>query len=301
MKRSIIFCLLFALASCANNQSADTVVEYREWLSLTPQELEQSRANIMVEGHPAQQAYAQLIEDAEMSMESPIYTVLDKIQTAPSGDKRDYLSLSPYWWPNPDTEDGLPFVRIDGVTNPIVRGDNTDKLAMELLTRDIYNLGLAYYFSGDERYAQKASEMIRAWFLDEETSMNPNMEYGQGVPGVADGRANALIESRHLIKVIDVALLLQHMESPSFTAQDMAGLRQWFSDLVDWAYVSDVALAENNTYNNHAMWYNAQLVAFLMFIGDEERAAQEIRTALMRERSQFAVDGSQPVFFIFFS
>ena len=53
-------------------------------------------------------------------------TVMDKTQVPASGDKHDYLSLAPYWWPNPQTSDGLPYIRIDGEVNPETRGVHTD-------------------------------------------------------------------------------------------------------------------------------------------------------------------------------
>ena len=49
------------------------------------------------------------------------YSVMDKKELPPSKDKHDYLSYSRYWWPDPDKEDGLPYIRKDGVVNrPLV-------------------------------------------------------------------------------------------------------------------------------------------------------------------------------------
>ncbi len=288
----IVSCKGESTGSSASGSKVPANFKHYEWLNYTQAELEQSKKNIQIEGHNAQQAYEKLIRDAEKWMDTPELNVLNKKETAVSGDKRDYLSLSPYWWPNPNTADGLPFIRDDGNTNPIVRGENTDKQAMEWLTARALDLTLAYYFSGDKKYGEKAADMIRVWFLDEEKSMNPNMEYGQGVLGVAPGRANALIESKNLLKIIDSALILQ--QDGLLTQEEMAGLRNWFDQLLDWMYTSDVALAENNTYNNHGVWYNAQILGFCLFVGRMDDAQEEIKRALMRERSHFQPDGHQP-------
>ena len=45
-------------------------------------------------------------------------TVTAKGMNPPSGDKHDYMSFGPYWWPDPTKPDGLPYVRRDGETNP---------------------------------------------------------------------------------------------------------------------------------------------------------------------------------------
>ncbi len=297
--KKVFICLtVLALAvSCASeggSSGAAKKVEHLEWISFTQAELEQSKKNLEAGDPIAKHSLEALIELAEASMLVENYSVMKKTLVADSGDKRDYLSLSPYWWPDPNQPDGRPYIRIDGVTNPEVRGEGTDKEALELMTLDVYNLGIAYYFTGDEKYAQKAAELTRVWFLDEATYMNPNAKYGQGVYGRAPGRANALIETRHLLKIIDSMLLLQHLGSPAWTQKDMDGLRAWFTEFVAWMYDSPICFAEDNTTNNHAVWYNAQLVGFLLFTGQFDLAKQELRTALRRERPQFASAGHQP-------
>src|SRR5690606_36838610 len=55
-------------------------------------------------------AYQRLIRHADHELSQDIYSVTQKEGVAPSGDKHDYVSLSRYWWPNPDTPSGLPYV-----------------------------------------------------------------------------------------------------------------------------------------------------------------------------------------------
>ena len=67
-------------------------------------------------------AYQKLMADAKNALDAKPTSVVEKNRTAASGDKHDYLSLAPYWWPDPDKEDGLPWIRRDGEVNPMTRG-----------------------------------------------------------------------------------------------------------------------------------------------------------------------------------
>lgn len=48
----------------------------------------------------------------------PTLKVTDIPPLRPSGNIHDYASVSRYRWANPDTPDGLPWVRRDGELNP---------------------------------------------------------------------------------------------------------------------------------------------------------------------------------------
>ncbi len=45
---------------------------------------------------------------ADKIISEPVVDVTMRTLRAPSGDPHDYMSMGPYWWPNPDTPDGLP-------------------------------------------------------------------------------------------------------------------------------------------------------------------------------------------------
>ena len=127
-------------------------------------------------------AYRHLIEDAERHLDQQPLSVMMKEKTAVSGDKHDYLSLSRYFWPDPTKPDGLPYINRDGVANP--EREKLDRPKVALMVSNITTLSLAWYFSGEEKYAQKAAEQLRVWFLNKDTRMNPNLNYAQIVPGL---------------------------------------------------------------------------------------------------------------------
>ena len=138
-----------------------------------------------------------------------------------SGDIHDYISRGRYWWPNPDTPNGLPYIRRDGHSNPEVALGDNPKLAR--LHLNLRKLGHYYYCTRDPEIAAQAVAMLRCWFIDPATRMNPNMRYSQEIPGVCDGRIDTgLIDSYQLISVLDAVYMLG--DAPELTTEDRAAL-----------------------------------------------------------------------------
>ncbi len=48
------------------------------------------------------------------------------------------------------------------------------------MSNDVSTLALAWYFTQDNRYAQKAAAQLKSWFIDPQTRMNPNLQYAHG-------------------------------------------------------------------------------------------------------------------------
>jgi alpha-L-fucosidase 2 len=237
-------------------------------------------------------AYKQLLHDADECLKEGPYTVTAKAKTPPSGDKHDYMSMGPYWWPNPDKPDGLPYIRKDGQRNPELKLYE-DRANIGKVMGDVETLGLAYYFSDNEQYAAHAGRLLRTWFLDETTRMNPNLNFGQGIPGITDGRAEGLIETSGLITMLDAVSLLR--KSKSWTANDNDELKKWMAAFLEWMQTSKIGKDECQAKNNHGTWYDAQSVALALFTGQPEKARQILTgQSIDRIRSQIMADGSQP-------
>ena len=115
------------------------------------------------------------------------------------GGPNDFYSNGDYWWPNPDTTNGLPYVQRDGETNP--DNFNQHRECIWQLRDAVAALGAAYKITGDDRYAKKAAELLRVFFLDPKTRMNPNLQYAQAIPGVSPGRGTGIIDTLHLIEI----------------------------------------------------------------------------------------------------
>jgi hypothetical protein len=226
---------------------------------------------------------------ADKLLSSEPITVTKRKLMPPTKNKKDYASTGIYWWPNPDTEDGLPYVRRDGEINP----ETKDNQSIESLADRMTVLALASFYFGDECYKAAAREQLRVFYLDEKLGMNPHGEFAQGIPGICEGRGIGLIEYRDNISVIDAILILESIGA--LTDEDSSELRSWFVRLTDWMITSEKGIDEDNQHNNHGAWYDAQIIAMALFTGRKQLAKRVVRTSYeQRQIRHIKQDGSQP-------
>ncbi len=237
-------------------------------------------------------AYKRLIASADKALKQPLYSVMDKSLTAASGDKHDYYSFPPYWWPDPSKKDGLPYIRKDGETNPDANSDATDKKRLIAMSNDVSALALAWHFSQKPAYAEKARDQLLNWFINPQTRMNPNLQYAQGIPGINDGRGIGLIDSRALVEVIDAIELLR--PANVINEEQYQQLRQWYGDFYRWMITSQNGFEEDNWHNNHGTYFDLQAASFALFSGQTAEARKRLQiTQLRRIANQFDKQGRQ--------
>lgn len=237
-------------------------------------------------------ALAELERDAKLALRAGPFSVAEKTNLPPSGDKHDYMSIGPYFWPNPATSNGLPYIRHDGKRNPANR--TSDRRALGSMIGSVETLALAWYFTGNEAYAKKATELLRVWFIDSATRMNPNFEFAQAVPGVNSGRGTGLIEMAGMSSLVDSVGLLAG--SKSWTDSDQRRLQQWFTQFVQWMQDSKNGRDEAAAKNNHGTYYDLELAAFALFVGKNEIATNVLSAvAAKRIARQIEPDGRQPL------
>ncbi|HTN70767.1 MAG TPA: alginate lyase family protein, partial [Methylomirabilota bacterium] len=232
-----------------------------------------------------------LKRDADRALEAGTFSVMQKALLPPSGDTHDYMSVAPYWWPNPESPNGLPYVRRDGEINP-EREKTSDRNSLGTMIQNVKTLGLAYFVTGRDIYATQAAKLLRVWFLDEATRMNPNLKYAQAIPGRNQGRAAGIIETHNLPELVDAVGLLGN--SISWSATDQKALQKWFDTYLSWLLESPEGRIESRALNNHGSWYDVQIASFALFV-DKKEAAKKIlgEFATKRIASQIEPDGRQ--------
>ena len=233
----------------------------RRIFTLRPDDLDAIKAALATD--PAiGAAYRDLIAEADRALAARPASVMDKHSIPVSGDRHDYVSLARYWWPDPANPKGA-YVRRDGDTNPDIGSNRFDRTALGRMAREADTLALAHYYSGERKYAEGAARVIRTWFLDPATAMNPNMNFAQTVPGVSNGRAEGVLDGASFIGVIDAAGLIG--PSGALTPDETKALEGWFSRYLDWMLESPNGKKERKASNNHGLWYDAQVARFALF------------------------------------
>ncbi len=230
---------------------------------------------------------------ADAAMKEGPFSVMDKQQTPPSGNKHDYMSQSPYFWPDPKSKNGLPYLHRDGERNPeILKITDHDELAK--LCSAVESLAVGYYLTDNEAYAKRAELLLRTWFLDPATRMKPNLDFGQGIPGLYSGRSFGIIDTVGLTKVVDAIGLLQG--SKAWTSEDQKGMEEWFAGYASWLQNSENGKKEAAAKNNHGTYHALQLSDYELFIGHPEKAKEVILSeGQKRIESQVMPDGAQPL------
>ncbi|GBL23445.1 hypothetical protein EMGBS6_02300 [Opitutia bacterium] len=266
----------------------------RPFFGARPGALEKAKLAVTTD-EAAGKALKKLIADADKALAVTPPSVMQKTKVPPSGDKHDYMSIAPYFWPNPATKDGLPYVRKDGKVNPESRAEAAnDTLRARLVGTTVETLALGYYFTRDEKYAEHAAKVLRTWFLDPATKMTPHFRFAQAIPGVNDGRGTGLIEARALADAADAAILL--VGSRHWSAADQQALLAWGEVYFEWLLGSKNGQDERAAKNNHGTWYDVQAVKWALVLGRKDKA-KEICVAAGHGRIgvQIQPDGKQPL------
>ncbi len=183
---------------------------------------------------------------------------------AASGNIHDYFSEGLYWWPDPKCPQG-PYIRRDGQINPDRFTNHRDM--MEKMSKTVLILAQAGYFLDNPEYTERAAKHIRTWFLNEDTMMNPHLEYGQAIRGVCEGRGIGIIETKDLLGVIHAA---NFMEETCGYDDEIRNLKKWFGSYLKWLNESPKGIEEREWYNNHAIWWTAQALAFAAFTDNKK-------------------------------
>ena len=220
------------------------------------------------------------------------FTITDFPAKESSGGRNDYFSMADYFWPDPAKTNGLPFIQRDGESYPGLF--TAHRMMMRNLRDAVAALGAAYQITGEDRYAVKAAQLLKVFFVDPLTRMNPKLEFAQAVLGKNPGRGIGIIDTLHIIEIPAAIAVMER--SPAFTPALVADLKQWFRDYLEWMLTSKNGKEEAAAKNNHSVAFWLQVACFARFTGDEARLAdcrRQFKEVFVP--NQMAEDGSFPL------
>ena len=283
--------IFFVFAICALAKAGDGLPQY---FAVNPGALAEAKDRLVAHDESLQPALNALVKAADKALATAPPSVIEKDKFPPSGDKHDYLSIAPYYWPDPAKPDGLPYIRHDGKVNPESRDAAFDRGRIVTMADNVETLALAYYFTGNEAYAAQAATFLRVWFLDPATRMNPSLNFAQAVLGVNDGRGTGILEGRNIAVAADAAQLLAG--SAAWPAKDRTEFKAWLETYLNWLLTSKNGRDEAKARNNHGSFYDVQAMELALVLCKPE-LAKEIAEAAREKRlaAQIEPDGRQPL------
>lgn len=232
-----------------------------------------------------------ILKSAQKALSQTPLHITDVASPQSEGTPNDFYSNGDYWWPNPDTPNGLPYVRRDGESNPNAFLEH--RRIMRAVRTTIATLTAAYCLTQDEKYAQSAVQWLTEFFLQPKTRMNPNMLYAQAIPGICSGRSIGLIDTLHIAEIpVSITRL---KPSQALTSQIKKDLTNWFNDFLTWMTTHPYGVQEMEAHNNHGVAWAVQAAIFARFTNNAQVAQQcteRFKTVFIPE--QMAEDGSFP-------
>lgn len=206
----------------------------------------------------------QILKEADWAMQQKPVTVTAESSPRSAGGKHDFFSEGDYWWPNPANPNG-PYIQKDGETNP--NNFVAHRYAMIRFSEVIGALASAYQITGDEKYVKQALVHLKAWFVNQETLMNPNLAYAQAIQGLYQGRSIGIIDTIHLMEVAQGIIVME--KAKSFDKADLSIIKKWFTDYILWLNTSKNGIAERNAKNNHGTTWAMQVASFSKLVNDQ--------------------------------
>ncbi|KAF7342771.1 Alginate-lyase domain-containing protein [Mycena sanguinolenta] len=242
-------------------------------------------------GPKLQAAFERLEREANHLLDKGPWSVTDKKHRAPGAGIHDYSSMAKYYWP---TNGGCPYVYRDGHPNP-ERLNYTDHAERGYMFNSSYTLSLAWYYTGDEKYARQAAKVLRNWFILKEKRMNPSINWAGFIPCQHGGTFYGIIDwSEGYTMVLDAVAILESTKAPHWTKHDIAEFKKWNTQFLHWLDTSEFGKNESAARNNHGIWALQLRAGIALFLGKHREAKRIAEEAKHRVNAQITPGGEQP-------
>lgn len=232
-----------------------------------------------------------ILAKANEDLKSKPITVTAFHSERSAGGNHDFFSEADYWWPDASNPTG-PYIQKDGQTNPANFSEH--RLAMIRFSQMVGNLTSAYLLTKDNKFALKAIQHCKAWFVDTATKMNPSLLYAQAIKGKVTGRGVGIIDMIQMMEVAQSVLILEKQNA--IKAEDLIEIKKWFQQYLQWVTTHPYGIDEREAKNNHGTCWTMQVAVFANLVNDKSLlnyCDNRFKTLLLP--SQMDVNGSFPL------
>ena len=240
-----------------------------------------------------------LKRSADEALTREPYSVVDKNTLAPSGDRQDYWHPAPYWWPNPNSPDGLPYIRRDGERVPGTQlyeaeSEKYDRTRLQRVFDDSFALALVWAYTKERRFVDHGVRILERFFVNPDSRMNPHLKYSQVRKGHNNdlGAPTGIIEMKDMYFYLDAIRLFERAKGVS--AKILGEFRNWLEIYLEWLLTSSQGKGERKAKNNHGTCYDLQVASIASYLGNKEIVFDAFARSQSRIGQQFAPDGAQP-------
>ena len=235
--------------------------------------------------------HTEIITRGDLALTQEPVTITSFVAERSAGGVHDFYSEGDYWWPDPVNPDSA-YIRRDGETNP--ENFVAHRHAMIRFSSIVGDLTSAWIVTKDEKYIVQALKHIRAWFIDPETRMNPDLQYAQAIKGIVTGRGIGIIDTIHLLEVVQSLIVME--QAGLLSCEDAVATKDWFSNYLYWLTNHPYGKDEMNAKNNHGTCWVMQAAQFAKYTGNREVldfCRERYQTVLLP--GQMDTDGSFPL------
>ena len=232
-----------------------------------------------------------ILAKANEDLKSTPITVTSYQSERSAGGVHDFFSEADYWWPDSLNLSG-PYIQKDGQTNPANFSEH--RLAIIRFSQMVGNLTSAYLLTKDNKYAVKAIQHCKAWFVDTATKMNPSLLYAQAIKGKVTGRGVGIIDMIQMMEVAQSIMVLEKQHA--IKAEDLIEIKKWFQQYLQWVTTHPYGIDEREAKNNHGTCWTMQVAVFAKLVNDKtllNYCDNRFKTLLLP--SQMDLNGSFPL------
>jgi len=205
-----------------------------------------------------------ILAKANEDLKSTPITVTAFHSDRSAGGRHDFFSEADYWWPDSLNPTG-PYVQKDGQTNPANFSEH--RLAMIRFSQLVGNLASAYLLTKDNKFAFKAIQHCKAWYVDTATKMNPSLLFAQAIKGKVTGRGIGIIDMIQMIEVAQSVMVLEKQHA--IKAADLKEIKKWFQQYLQWVTTHPYGIDEREAKNNHGTCWTMQVAVFAKLVNDK--------------------------------